>query len=196
MTAIFKREFQSYFTSPVGYVVLAAYFFFGGLFFYAQCLFQGTSSMMYVFKLMFSIVLIIIPLITMRTFAEDRKQKTDQALLTSPVGVFSIVLAKYFSCLCVFALCSSVYLVEGLILSFFTSPDWSTIIGNVFGSVMLGSAFISIGMLISTLTESVVVAAISSFVINMLISLLDTIAMTVKLDVLTQVLKWLSFQSR
>ena len=73
MSAIFKRELASYFTSPVGYVVLAAFMAFNGIFFYVQCLYTGQSSMYGVFQSMFFIVLFLIPLLTMRSFAEDRK---------------------------------------------------------------------------------------------------------------------------
>ena len=123
MFAIFKRELYSYFSSPVGYVVVAAFMAFSGLFFYVQCLFAGTSNMYQVFQSMFFIVLFIIPLLTMRSFAEDRKNKTDQALITSPVSIPSIVTAKFASAFTVLAICLSSYIIEGIILSTVASPD-------------------------------------------------------------------------
>ncbi|MBQ3928737.1 MAG: ABC transporter, partial [Clostridia bacterium] len=83
MSAILKRELASYFSSPVGYVVTAAFMVFSGLYFYFYCLYSGTSNMYNVFQHMFMIVLFIIPIITMRLFSEDKKSKTDQALLTA-----------------------------------------------------------------------------------------------------------------
>ena len=196
MSAIFKREFVSYFTSPVGYAVLAAFMFFSGLFLWVYCLFPGTSNMSGVFQRMFFIVLFIIPLITMRLFAEDKKQKTDQALLTAPVSIPSIVTAKYLSALAMTGLCLSAFVIEGIALSFISHPDWSVIIGNVFGMALLGSAFAAIGIFVSSLTESVIVAAIVSFAVNVIISLIDTVASTVPVDFMKELLTALSFQTR
>ena len=196
MRAIFKREFKSYFSSPVGYSVLAAFMFFSGLFLYVFCLYPGISSMYSVFQNMFSIVLFLIPILTMRLFAEDKKMKTDQILLTSPVGIPSIVAAKYFSALAMLGIFLCSYLVEGLALSFFSHPDWSVIIGNIFGMALMGSAFIAIGIFVSSLTESVVVAAVVSFAANMLISLLDAAASTISWEWLNNFVSTISFQQK
>lgn len=196
MLAIFKREFSSYFASPVGYVVLAAFMFFSGIFFYIYCLFAGTSNMYSVFQSMYFIVLFIIPLITMRLFAEDRKTRTDQAIFTSPVGIPSVILAKFLSAMSVFLLCLCSYIIEGIVLSFMTSPDWSVIFGNIFGMLALGSAFIAIGIFISSLTESVIIAAVLSFVVNVLISLIDALGSTVQEDWIKNLIDSLSFQAK
>ncbi len=196
MSAIYKREFQSYFTSPIGYAVLAAFMFFSGIFFYIQCLYPGSVNMSPVFQSMFFIVLFVIPLITMRTFADDRKNKTDQALLTSPVSIPSVVISKFLSSLSVFALCLCSFIIEGIALSFMAKPDWSVIIGNVFGMIIMGSSFVAMGLFISSLTESSVVAAIVSFVINVLISLLDSIGYTINWEWLSNIINTLSFQGK
>ena len=178
MSAIFKREFISYFTSPVAYVVLAAVMFFSGIFVWVQCLYVGTSDMSSVFQSMFFIMLFVIPLITMRLFSEDKKQKTDQALLTAPVSIAGIVSAKFLSALLMLLLCLCSFIVDGVALSFIGYPDWSVIIGNVFGMVLMGASLAAVGIFVSSLTESVIVAAIVSFAVNVLISLLDTVAST------------------
>lgn len=196
MSAIFKREFGSYFSSAVGYVVIAAFMFFSGIFFYSQCLFVGTSNMTVVFRFMFSIILILIPLITMRIFAEEKKFKTDQILLTSPVSLPSVVFAKYLAALAVFVICLGSYVIEGVVLSFLAKPDWSVIIGNVFGNALMGSAFIAIGIFISSLTESVIIAAILSFAVNMLISLLDSLGATISWQPFSDAVYALSFQTK
>ena len=196
MFAIFKRELYSYFTSPVGYVVAAAFMAFNGIFFYVQCLYTGQSNMYSVFQSMFFIVLFLIPLLTMRSFSEDRKNKTDQALLTSPVGILSIVFAKFLSALVMLLLCLVAYLIDGIILSYVSAPDWSVIIGNVFAMLLMGSAFISIGIFISSLTESVIIAAVFSFAANVLISMIDTISSTIPWNWLKEFLGTFSFQSR
>lgn len=84
MTAILKREFASYFTSPLGYVYLAVFYGFSGLFLWITCLSSGSADMQYVFLWMFFIMMILIPILTMRTMADDKRQKTDQLTLTSP----------------------------------------------------------------------------------------------------------------
>ena len=81
MGAIFKRDFTSYFNSAIGYITMAVFFFFSGLYFYTTCLYTKTSDMYYVFQSMFLVIMFVIPLFTMKLFSEERKQKTDQALL-------------------------------------------------------------------------------------------------------------------
>ncbi len=196
MSAIFKREFVSYFTSPVAYVVLAAVMFFSGIFVWVQCLYVGTSDMSSVFQSMFFIMLFVIPLITMRLFSEDKKQKTDQALLTAPVSIAGIVSAKFLSALLMLLLCLCSFIVDGVALSFIGYPDWSVIIGNVFGMVLMGASLAAVGIFVSSLTESVIVAAIVSFAVNVLISLLDTVASTMPVAFLKNFVSSLSFQTR
>ena len=196
MFAILKRELSSYFSSPVGYVVTAAFMSFSGFFFYVQCLNTGTSNMYSVFQSMFFIVLFVIPLITMRLFSEDKKYKTDQALLTAPVSIPSIVIAKYLSALVMLLICLSSYIIEGITLSFISSPDWSVIWGNVISMVLMGSAFIAIGLFISSLTENIVIAAIGSFAVNVVISMVDSISSTVTVPFFKSILETLSFQSK
>ena len=94
MSAIIKRELSSYFNSAIGYIVLAVFYFFSGLFFYMYCLMSNTASMSYVFLSMLMIVMLTIPIITMRSFSEEKKQRTDQALLTAPVSITEIELFR------------------------------------------------------------------------------------------------------
>lgn len=196
MFAIFKRELFSYFTSPVGYVVIAAFMAFSGVFFYVQCLFASTSNMYGVFQSMFFIVLFLIPLLTMRLFSDDRKNKTDQALITSPVSIPSIVTAKFLSALTMLIICLMSYIIEGIILSCIASPDWSIIIGNIFGMLLMGSSFIAIGIFISSLTENIIIAAVFSFMANVLISLIDSISSTLSWTFLKDALNMISFQDK
>ena len=196
MFAILKRELSSYFSSPVGYVVIAAFMSFSGFFFYVQCLSTGTSNMYSVFQSMFFIVLFVIPLITMRLFSEDKKYKTDQALLTAPVSIPSIVIAKYLSALVMLLICLSSYIIEGLVLSFIASPDWSVIWGNVISMVLMGSSFIAIGLFISSLTENIVIAAVGSFAVNVVISMVDSISAMANTSFFKGILESLSFQTK
>lgn len=196
MFAIYKRETGSYFTSPVGYIVIAAFMVFNGVFFYTNCLYSGMSNMTNVFHSMFYILMFIIPLVTMRLFSEDKRNKTDQALLTSPVGIPSVVFAKYLSALTILLCCLMGYVADGIIISFFASPDWGVILGNIISSLLIGSAFISIGVFVSSLTESVIVAAIVSFAINAFISMIDNITSTIPWNWLKDILMSVSFQQK
>lgn len=196
MFAILKRELGSYFTSPVGYVVTAAFMAFNGIFFYVQCLYTGQSNMSSVFQSMFFIVLFLIPLLTMRLFAEDRKSRTDQALLTAPIGIVPVIMAKFLSALIMLLICLSSYIIDGIILAFVASPDWSVIFGNIFAMLLMGSSFIAIGIFVSSLTESVMIAAVFSFAANVLISMIDTISSTIPWEWLKNVLSTISFQAK
>ncbi len=196
MGAIFKRDFSSYFNSPVGYITMAVFFFFSGLYFYTTCLYTKTSDMYYVFQSMFLVIMFIIPLFTMKLFSEERRQKTDQALLTSPVSITRIVMGKYLSAIAVFAICLSIFAVFAIVLAFIATPSISVITANILGLFLLGSSLISIGVFISSLTESQTVAALSTFAIEFVINILDSFASTVSNDFVKNLLLALSFRTR
>lgn len=160
MSAILRRELSGYFNSAIAYVVLAVYFFFSGFFYYIYCFVGDSTSLSYVFANMFYIIMFIIPVLTMKTFAEEKRQKTDQALLTSPTGLVGIVLGKFLGAIIIYAICCAIFLVYGVVLSFFAEPQWSVIMCTLLGIFLLGAAMIAINIFISSLTESMVVAAV------------------------------------
>ena len=90
MLAILRREFSAYFRSPIGYIYLAVFYIFSGFFFFTNNLYSGYSSITGVYSSLFSIIMFLIPILTMRLMSEDKKQKTDQALLTAPISLFSL----------------------------------------------------------------------------------------------------------
>lgn len=196
MSAIFRREFKAYFISPIGYVVLAVFIFFSGIFFYVQSLFAGTTDMSGTFGNMFFILLFLIPILTMKLLSDERRQKTDQALLTAPVGLFSIVAGKFLSALAVYSLCVSVFIIQTIVISFASTPDWSVIIGNILGLLLLGIALISIGLFISSLTESMAIAAISAFAVNIVVLLIDVFKSMVSWEWAQNILEFLNFNTR
>ena len=196
MIAIFKRELRSYFNSPVGYVCIAVLAALYGLFYY-QVMVMGSSSYIgRVYSTMFSYSMMVIPIITMRSMSDDQKNKTDQVLLTAPIGVTSIVLGKFLSCFFVFFVASSLGLLPAVAMSFFSSPAWGEIIGNYLGTLLYGGAMISIGVFISSLTVSQVIAAIGTFVISVLLMLIDSMASAVSNQVVSALVGWISFNSR
>lgn len=196
MKAIFKRELRSYFSAPVGYVCIAALAaLYGWLYF--QVMASGSSSFIRnVYSYMFSYGMMIIPIITMRSMSDDQKNKTDQALLTAPVGVTSIVLGKFFACFFVFFAASTIGLLPAVAMSFFSSPAWGEILGNYFGTLLYGGAMISIGVFISSLTVSQIIAAIGTFVVAVFLMFIDGLASAVSNEAVQKVVGWLSFNTR
>lgn len=169
MFAIYKRELKAYFQTPIGYIVVAAFFFFLGLFF-SLIYSQGSPKIAYVVTSISTIAIFTIPILTMRLMSEDRRQKVDQALLTAPVSLTGIVLGKFFAALTVFAIGLIPTIVfEGIIMSY-VSVNILEYLYALLGILLLGAVLISIGMFISSLTESSVVSGILTLVINILIT--------------------------
>ena len=196
MKAIFKRELRSYFSSPVGYVFVAVLTALYG-FFYYQAMYSSTSGLIpEVFAYMFTFSMMIIPIITMRSMTDDQKNKTDQALLTAPVGVGSIVLGKFFASATVYAIILVGSLIPAIVIGFFSSPNWVLILGTVIGSFLYGIAILAIGTFVSSLTQSQIVAAIGTFGISILLVVIDQLTSIISNQVVVQVLNWLSFNSR
>ncbi len=196
MIAIAKRDFKSYFSSPIGYVCVAVVLAFFGYFYY-QVLVAGMSSLIgRVYSIMFTWCMMVIPIITMRSFSEDRKNKTDQALITAPVSVTGIVVGKFLAAFGVFALIILGSVVPCVFISFFGSPNWSIIIGNAVASLLYGAAMISIGLFVSSLTTSQVIAAIGSFAIAIFLMIIDTLSSTINNAFVTKLVNWISFNKR
>lgn len=193
MSAIYRRELNAYFTSPIAYVVYAVAALFGGMFFWGCVLMGDTSDMTYVFLNMTSIVIILVPILTMRLFSEEKNKKTEQGLLTAPVNLLEIVLGKYFAALTVYAIMMLIFVIYAIIISTFVPPSWPTIFCNLLGFLLFGAALISIGTFISSLTESQIVAAIASIGAGLLISYIDTIAQTVGVTFIEKILSSISF---
>lgn len=196
MLAIFKRELKSYFSSPVGYVCVAALACLYGLFYYQVMMTGRSSYVAQVYNSMFMFCMMIIPIITMRSMSEDRKNKTDQALLTAPVGVTGIVLGKFFAAFGVYVIASVFGLLPAVALSTFASPPWGIIFGNFIATLLYGAAMISIGVFISSLTVSQVIAAIGTFVIAMILLFMENVAAAASGSWIAQVVNWISFSAR
>lgn len=192
MSAIYKRELNAYFTSPIAYVVYAVAALFGGIFFMGVVLEPDTTDMTYVFIYMVSIVVILIPILTMRLFSEEKNKKTEQGLLTAPVNLFQIVMGKYLAAVTVYAIMLVLFVIYGIIISFFAAPSWITIISNIIGLLLFGMALISIGTFVSSLTESQIVAAIISIGVGLLIYYMDRLASSINVDFIKTILSAIS----
>ena len=194
MSAIFKREFKSYFYTPVGYIVVAALYFFLGLYF-SMIYSYGAPSIEVVIVSMSTVIIFVMPVITMRLMSEDRRQKVDQALLTAPVSLTSIVLGKFFAALAVFAIGFLPTIIFEIIIISHVSVNILTYIYALLGIFLLGSALIAIGMFISSTTESSVVSAIITLIVNILVLYMSSFASMVSVEWLATVFEKLAFIS-
>ncbi len=196
MLAIFKRDLRSYFTSPIGYVFIAVFLVVSNLFFYLLNVLNMYSDLSTLFSNLLFILMFIIPLLTMRLMSEEKKQKTDQMLLTAPVKIADIVVGKFLAALTVFLIALVCTLTWPLIVTMYGTPAVYTIIGNYVAIIFAISTFIAIGLFISSLTESQIISAIVSFCVFLAIYFMSSLGSALDSPVISSVLNWFSIFSR
>lgn len=196
MRAIFKREFQSYFKSVTGCVFVSIFMVFASYYFLFNNIAGLTSDLRSVFYNMLTILTFLVPVLTMRCLSEERKTKSDQILLTSPVSVWDIVLGKYFAAVCVFLIAVACTLVFPVILFAYGNPEVGVLITSYVGFTLVGCVFIAIGVFLSALTENIVVAALSTFGVLLFVQVFDAIKTAVNSDFWVSVIEWLSLKFR
>jgi ABC-2 type transport system permease protein len=145
---------------------------------------------------MFIVVLFLIPILTMKLLGEEKKNRTDQGLLTAPIGLWSIVLGKYLAALTLFIIAESVVFIYSIILAYLGDVVWSTLLGNYFAMLFLGSAFIAVGLFISSLTENQMASAVASMLALFVLYLFDSLASNVTNEVVRKIMLSVSFYSR
>jgi ABC-2 type transport system permease protein len=179
---IWKKEMRLYFTSPIAWVILTIFLFIAGYFFYNIFAYYTLASMQAtmnpmmgrdlnvtdaVMRPLFSnisvILLLLMPLVTMRLFAEERRSGTIELLLTFPVRDGAVLIGKYLAALCLYALMLAFTLVYPAIVFYFARLEWGPLASGYLGLLLMGATFIAVGMLASSLTENQIVAAISTF---------------------------------
>ena len=165
MTAIYKRELKSYLTSMVGYLFIFFILVLTGIYFSAYQLSAAYPKFEYTLSAVTFVFLIGVPILTMRVLAEERKQKTDKLLLTAPVSVGNIVIGKYLALVTVYAIPILVMCIYPLIMSKFGTVAFGSAYTAILGFFLLGCANIAIGVFMSALTESQVIAAVLTFVL-------------------------------
>ena len=163
MTAIFLREFKGYFNSMLGWVLTGVMLLFGGLYFTAVNLQGGYTDLSYTLYSFIIVLLIFVPLLCMRSFAEEKCSRTDQLLLTSPVSIPGIVMGKYLSLLAMFAVPLGVYALYPLLMKALGAANFAASYSGLLAYFFLGAALIAVCMYLSTLTENQIVAALSGF---------------------------------
>jgi ABC-2 type transport system permease protein len=186
MLAILKRELKAYFYSPVAYVLIGAFFVISSLIFVEFCMFgpsypnsDGSYSrtpiadISIVLNVMQTFLLLFTPIITMKLFAEEKRNGTEVLLITSPVNITKIVLGKFLSALILFLVITALTLIYIVIMFIFGKPYISSMMGSYLVFILFGGLFISIGTFISSLTENQVISVIVSILANAVIYLIN-----------------------
>lgn len=160
MLAVIKKEFKSYFLSPIGYVFIGLFLLTFSIFFYTDVVSYGSTKFEYIFYSGATVLTFIIPVLTMRSFAEERKTGTEQLLMTSPLSITSVVLAKFIAAsliIVITELCTFLYFA---ILCYFGVPDLSMTFVTLLGFLLLAMSYISFGILASSVTENQIIAGV------------------------------------
>ena len=192
MKAIFNREFNSYFTSMLGYVFLTIFLLLTGIMFYMVNIGYMTASMTGFFASVNNVAIFFLPLLTMRLFSEDRKLKTDQLLLTAPISTKEIVLGKFFAAFAVFMTGVVITLIYPVMLAVWGSLPFAETISCYIGFILLCSLILSIGAFMSSVTESQIVAAVATYGVLIFTMLLNSISTYVSNEAVVNILLWLS----
>ena len=185
MLAILQRELKSYFDTMIGWVFIAFMLLFIGFYVMMYNLNMGYGNFEYVLYALTFVYLFAVPLLTMRCFADERRQRTDQLLYALPLSSAKIVLGKYLAMLAVLAIPLAVSCAYPLILSLFGSVYAPTAYASISAIFLLGAALTAIGMFASTLCESQITAAVACFVIVLADYFLSTIASWVPSDAIS-----------
>ncbi len=160
MWAVMKKEFKSYFFSPVGYVFIGLFLIMFSIFFYLDVFTYQSTNFEYIFYSGATILTFIVPILTMRTIAEERKTGTEQLLLTSPISITKMVLGKFLAATAIVViteLCTFMYFG---ILCFFGTPHITTALVTLLGFLLLAISYISFGILASSITENQIIAGV------------------------------------
>ena len=173
--AIFKRDYLAYFRTPMGYIVFAIFMAVGGLYFSAGIL-QSYQDLAGEISFLQSFLFVIVPLLTMRSFSEDRKNGTEVLLYTSPASTTEIVLGKYLATLALMLTLLAGSLIHVLITALYGGVVDISVLGAYIGFISLASAYLSMGVLASSTTENQLIAAVITFVAILTLTVLDAVS--------------------
>ncbi len=170
MTAILKRELKAYFTSPLIYIIMSVYLIYSMIMFYMyNVIFYHTPELLTLFMDCNFLMHLIVPFITMKLFSEEKTQRTDQLLLTSPNSITSIVIGKYLSAAVITTLMTLTTVIYGIIIDISVVFDWPTYFMLLLGSVLLNFSLLSVGLFISAIFGNMVVSALVTLGIMLVI---------------------------
>lgn len=196
MIAVFKKELKNYFISPIGYIFVAVFTFFASMFFSGGILASRKADISLMFSDINIIYLFLAALLTMRLLSEEKNKKTDQLLLSSPVSITGIVVGKYLAAMAVFGVTMLISLVYPWIMFKYGEPALSEVIGSYIGFILLWGAFISVGIFISSLTESQVISGVFTFAALLLIYFISWFEVSIENTFIREIIGWLSLLGR
>lgn len=173
MLAVFLKELRTYFTTPIGYIFMGVFLLISGILFTTSNIFAMNSDYSSFLGSLIFIFLLVIPLLTMKILSEEKKQKTDQLLLTAPITTGKVIAGKFLAALALYLITMSVTFLYPLFLSFHGKLDAAQIIGTYIGFFLLGASFISIGIYVSSLSDSQASAAILTFCVLIITWIID-----------------------
>ena len=161
MWAIYRKELKSYFLSPIGYIVIGIFLFVFSVFFYLTTVATGSVDLgaLYYYAALYGLM-IIVPILTMRMFAEERKTGTEQLILTSPVSMTGVVMGKLLAAITVVCITLVISLGYFLIVNYFGSPNIAVVLVSILGYILISAAALSIGMFASSITENQIIAGV------------------------------------
>lgn len=161
MWAIYRKELKSYFLSPIGYIVIGIFLFVFSVFFYLTTVATGSVDLgaLYYYAALYGLM-IIVPILTMRMFAEERKTGTEQLILTSPVSMTGVVMGKLLAAITVICITLVISLGYFLIVNYFGSPNIAVVLVSILGYILISAAALSIGMFASSITENQIIAGV------------------------------------
>ena len=195
MAAVFWKEVKSYFYSPIAYILIGLFILLTSIFFYFGNILNTYGDFTIQLANIGFFLIFIIPVLTMRILSEDRKTGTEVLLLTSPASLTSIVVGKFLALFLVFMVLTCITFIYPIILIAFGGQLTTQLIGGYIGFILLGAAFISVGVFASSLTENQIVAVVVGFISLLIMWLADSIASTVG-GIIGKVLSWFSLLSR
>lgn len=173
MLAVFSKELRTYFTTPIGYIFMGVFLLISGILFTISNVFAMNSDYSSFLGSLIFIFLLVIPLLTMKILSEEKRQKTDQLLLTAPIATGKVIAGKFLAALTLYLITMSLTFLYPLFLSFHGKLDTAQIIGTYIGFFLLGASFISIGIFVSSLTDSQASAAILTFCVLIITWIID-----------------------
>lgn len=175
MKAIFKKELRSFFLSMTGYALIAFLITFVGIYFMIYNIGYGYPYFAYTLSGVALVLMILIPVLTMRSFAEEKKNRTDQLLFTSPIKVRDIVIGKYLAMISVFFIPNVIFCLFPLIIKAQGNASLLSDYVAIFEFFLIGCAFTAIGMFFSSLTESPMIAAVITFAVTLILYIWETL---------------------
>ena len=196
MRAIFKREMQGYFYTPVGYVFLGVFLTVSSVLFYLSIMSQRSGDLPAFIGQMSYLWMLLSPVLTMRLLAEERQKKTDQLLMTSPVSLPGIVLGKYLAAVAVLMAAAVLTLLYVLIVGIYGRIYPAELAVNYLGFILQGCAFVALDLFLSGCAATPVTAAVLAFGANFLLWILDLLETAVRVNWISEVLRFMSLYSR